>query len=361
MNLKTALITLYLILVTAAVGLTQDSTCSQLGVWVWHIEQTGMTHAQLAINLSNRDVQRVYVKVADGTNNPSSWPEVVDQQLVSDYKSQDLSIWGWSYNYPTSDFTRQADALYQAAATGYDGFVVDVEMEFDNNPQALDALFSAFYEAKLRAIADGHATIDFQLYCTTWGNPKDHLFSISSIDPYVDGFMPQTYVEFWGPSFVSDITFWIEEGDKEYAELGATKPIHHIVSTVTEVMTADHINEFISASGPETSIWRVPGSSVPFTVWEDWNGIDWNFNFCTPTSTADNFDTDFKLVAYPNPTSSILNLTKEVEGFNISDVTGQIVLSSNISTDFIDISTLQDGIYVLRVDALLHPIMIMKH
>ncbi len=328
----------------------QNDNCSQLGVWVWHIEQTGMTHAQLANNLSNRGIQRAFVKVADGTNNPDNWPEVTDRQLVSDYKDEGLSIWGWSYNYPTSDFNLQAEALYQAAATGYDGFIVDVEMEFDNKPQALDDLFSAFNEAKLRAIEDGHTTSDFQLYCTTWGNPKDHLFSISSIDPYVDGFMPQTYVEFWGPSFVSDISFWIEEGNKEYAELGATKPIHHIVSTVTGVMTSDLIDEFIEASGAETSIWRVPGSSVPISVWEDWNEVNWSRSFCMPSSTNSILTQKDNITIYPNPTSGMLYLNRPVSGYIILNLFGREVLKSNQMIDFIDLSSLQTGLYLLQIN-----------
>ena len=45
------------------------------------------------------------------------------------YQSRGLECWAWSYNY-TNNPVEQAEALYIAAQTGYEGFIVDVEVEF---------------------------------------------------------------------------------------------------------------------------------------------------------------------------------------------------------------------------------------
>ena len=338
----------------------QNNCENQLGVWLWRLEQTGLNHSALAFNLQARDIKRIYVKVADGTADSLAWDELVDVSLVEEYKEQGISPWGWSYNYPTSDFELQAEALYQAAKTGYEGFVVDVEMEFDGDAFSLNELFSEFFAAKQRAIADGHATRDFQLYCTTWGNPKDHNFSIATINPYVDGFMPQTYVELWGQSFVDNLRFWIEEGNREYSELGATKPIHHIASTATDRMTTERIDEFMRISGPETSLWRIPGSSVPFTLWERWNEVDWDREFCDVTSTAE-ISANPITSLYPNPTDGLVYFSDgKPHSIVILDTYGRLIFWAEDPINSIDLSTYDNGLYLLYLDYGREPIKVVK-
>lgn len=206
------------------------------------------------------------------------WPEINKKSVVKDYAKRHIEAWAWSYNYPGNDSV-QAQALYLAAKTGYKGFVVDLEKEFDGKPKAAENLFKAFYKAKKRALAEGLITSEFKLYCTTWGNVKDHRTPIASIDPYVDGYMPQTYVELWGDSFMENIKYWIMVGNLEYLALGATKPIYHIVSTEKGNINSDQLNEFIRYAGPYTSLWRIPGYGVPESVWNDWEDVNWDMTY----------------------------------------------------------------------------------
>lgn len=341
-----------LLLVSLSLG-AQESDCNKLGVWLWHVEATGFGHKTLAQNLAARNIKRVYVKVADGRVNPDSWPELIDTQLVNDYQQENLEVWAWSYNY-TANYELQAAALYEAAKTGYQGYVVDVEMEFDGKAGELDKIFAAFYDSRERAISDGYASSDFQIYCTTWGNPIDHNYSIESIDPYVDGYMPQTYVEYWGQSYVNNITYWIEEGNKEYESIGATKPIHHLCSTALGVMTPELINEFVAASGPETSLWRVPGGGVPFEVWEDWNQVDWDMDFCEPTQTEEIHITQTKV--YPNPATNMIfielpfNISNEKVRIELHNLLGKPLRGYQLAElSSIDVSDLAKGCYILSL------------
>jgi hypothetical protein len=68
-----------------------------------------------------------------------------------------------------------------------------------------------------------------------------------------DGYIPQTYVENWGQTYINNIPKWIEEENKEYKLLGAAKPIHNI-STEKAILTLAQINQFIENSGGESSI-----------------------------------------------------------------------------------------------------------
>lgn len=331
---------------------TED--CNKLGAWLWYIEITGFqTHAQIADSLSNLGVKRIYVKVADGQINPSVWPELLDEELVDTYQAAGLEVWGWSYNYPGND-SLQAEALYIAAETGYEGFVVDVEMEFDGDSTNLSNLFTAFTDAKDRAIMDGHASNDFQLYCTTWGNPIDHNYRIDVIDPFVDGFMPQTYVEVWGQTYINNQVYWIEVGNEEYEGLGATKPIHHICATESGVMTSAQINEFIQTSGPESSLWRIPGGGTPLSIWNDWAEVDWNMNFCdTVSNIADQSLQAYKV--FPNPVIDVLQIQLEADFSNqfwtIYNLNGEQLKSGKVFGNQydIDLSGFLKGIYLLQI------------
>lgn len=247
---------------------------NHIGAWLWTIEGTGMSHAALADTLVDMGLDRIYVKVADGSASCGSWPELCDSSLVQTYHDRGLEVYAWSYNYPGND-TAQADALYEAAVTGYDGYVLDLEIEFDGLSGSLESLLAAFDDARSDAMTSGYAD-QMPLLATTWGNPMDHNFRIDIVDRYVDAHLPQTYVEVWGSSYMADLEYWIEVGDCEYRALGATKPVHHIISTEYNDITASEIQRFVAASGPETSVWRIPGDGTPLSIWDDWGAVDWD-------------------------------------------------------------------------------------
>ncbi len=254
---------------------------NKLGMWLWYLEGTSYTsHGALADKLKSLGVKRVYVKVADGGYNPSGWPEVDDPAVVNAYKTRGLEVWAWSYNYPGNE-VNQAKALFQAAKAGYQGYVTDIEIEFDRTTTVLESLLAEFVRQKNAAITAGHTTSAFKFYCTTWGNPKDHGMRVDLIDKYVDAHMPQTYVEVWGSTYMANAAQWISAGTQEYRQMGAVKPVHHIASAEKSIITATQLNTFINASGGETSIWRIPGGGTSLNIWNTLAGVNWTADFGT--------------------------------------------------------------------------------
>lgn len=249
---------------------------SHLGIWLWYLQGTGYTsHAALASDLAAMGVKRIYVKVADGSYDPDTWPEVNDASVPAAYKNAGLEVWAWSYNYPGNEYA-QADALYYAAKAGYEGYVTDIEVEFNNKTTELRTILQNFVDARQDAINYGHATSDFKIYCTSWGNPKDQGMNVDIIDEYVDGHMPQTYLEVWGSSYMQNAAYWVNSGTEEYQNyFGCQKPIHHIVSAEHSLITASQMNDFIEAAGNEASVWRVPGGGTSLDIWNDLEAIDW--------------------------------------------------------------------------------------
>lgn len=284
-----------------------DTTEGGLGVWLWYIEGTGYTHAQLADKLKGIGVKRIYVKVADGTD---IWPEANDASIPSTYQSRGIQTYGWSYNYPGND-SSQAAALTAIAKSGYDGYVLDLEIEFDGQTTKLENLLKAFSSARSSAISSGYIQSGWPLNATTWGNPKDHGMRVDIIDRYVDAHQPQTYLEVWGAQYMADPQYWVDYGTAEYRSMGATKPIHHIVSSEMDVITTAQLNEFFVASGCESSIWRVPGGGTPTSIWNDWAAVDWDM--CGANASVVTWVSPVAGGSYKNPVTLKVTGTTDVK------------------------------------------------
>lgn len=263
---------------------------NKLGIWLWYLDGTGYSsHTALAADLAAMGVKRVYVKVADGSYDADEWPEVNDETVPQAYQNAGLECWAWAYNYPGNEYA-QADALYYAAAAGYEGFVTDIEIEFDGKTTELHDFLSELVTARQDAINYGHCTDDFKIYCTSWGNPGDHGMRVDIIDQYVDAHMPQTYVEVWGQSYMDNAGYWVDQGTQEYQDLGCVKPVHHIVSAEHNEITAAQIDDFIEHSGIETSVWRIPGGGTSLDIWDDLEQVNWNYGEVSETVTVSSVD-----------------------------------------------------------------------
>ncbi|MBY6191014.1 C39 family peptidase [Microbulbifer agarilyticus] len=269
---------------------------NKFGVWLWYIDEAGLgrTHTQLADELAATGVKRIFIKIADGSQNCDLFADACSTTTTDIYRSRGIEPWAWSYNYPGNE-SAQADALYYAAKYGYVGFVLDVEVEFNNTTTELHSIYQAMLTARDDAERDGHFSGSFPIGTTTWGNPMDQGMNVGIIDQYVDFHMPQTYVEVWGQPYMQAAKQWIAAGNCEYREMGAQKPIWHIVSTEYDDITPAQLTDFLEASGPNTSIWRVPGGSVPQAVWDDWAALDWNMSEfdATDCNTGNNDLTDY--------------------------------------------------------------------
>lgn len=343
-----------LLLILGVYANAQQESCNNLGVWLWHIEGTEYpTIVNLANDLSELGVKRVYVKVADGSVDSVFWTELVNRDFVDVLHQHDIEPWAWSYNYPGNE-VNQAEALRVAAQTGYKGYILDLESEFDGDAINLLRIVKAFHDTRDSVLAEGIAQDSMPIYLSTWGNPDDHNFQVHVADPYVDGFMPQTYLENWGLSYLDDPAFWIGVGNEEYRALGATKPIHHIISMEHGNVTADHVNQFFAASGANSSIWRIPGSGTPLSIRQVWEEVDWEVDFCNTISTIDN-PTATSMALYPNPVDDWLTIkysTPEFSGI-VTTITGVHLMQfqSTQGQVLLDFSNLQAGMYHIRLES----------
>ena len=292
--------------VNFTVSTPDGNIANKWGVWLFEFEsvaQMATTHEQLAAKLKSMGVNRIYIKVADGslatwpTKNGPAFP-LNDARVPAAYKAQGIEPYAWAYNYPhanpsgRSDATLQGNALYSAAKSGYVGFVSDVEEEFNNaTTERQVAVFRAFVSARQRAIADGFATSAFKLYESSFGRIdfKTNI-AFKEIDAYVDGHMPQTYTVFYGSAAEADQIGQVAKITQLYKNVGVVKPIHHItsierhfsVSTGMHELSVPQLQTFLENAGNEASVWTLPASGdgtheqdVPFSSWKLLTGINW--------------------------------------------------------------------------------------
>ena len=322
--------------------------CNKLGAWLWYLEITKFeNYSKLADSLSRLGVKRVYVKVADGRLDSVKWGTVVDNSIPAAFAEKGIEAWAWSYNYP-GNTANQAKAMYHAAKSGYKGYVVDVEKQFDGNRNALNALFSAFHGVRLGLKETNIIDDSFKLYCTTWGNPRTHNFYLDAIDPYIDGYLSQTYVENWGINHLNQIETCIDRCNLEYREMGATKPVHHSVSTEKGNITPEQVNRFLRHAGEESSIWPIPGTNTSLRLWDTWKAVDWHMDFYLPSFTYDNYIAPSFF--YPNPARDLIVLNDAATDYKIVDSHGYEVISGKgNSIESIDVNQLISGFYILSI------------
>ncbi len=341
---------------TITINNADNSVEAGLGVWLWYLDVTSFSsHTQLAGELSSMGVKKIYVKVADGAYDPATWPEVNDQNLVNIYKNAGLDVIAWSYNRPGSE-RAQADALYYAAKTGYEGFILDVEVEYNNKTTELHTLFQEFETARQDAINAGYATDEFKIGCTSWGNPEDQGMHVEIIDQYVDYHMPQTYTEIW--NVLDNQEYWINRGTQEYRNMGCEKPIYHICAAEEGRITSSQINEYISIAGPNTSIWSIPKANMHSAIWPVLQNVNWNaYEYYESTGEKHNIvENSSNTSVYPNPAKNILhidlpkNQLKQTE-ITIYDAMGRQIKKEKLQLNgTINIRNIDDGVYLLKIN-----------
>lgn len=320
-----------------------ETNQNKLSIWLWYIDIVSKydSHEKLAAHLSELGVKRIFTKVYDQNWQTGEFPELRDSTIPKTYNAYGIECWAWAYNYPF-EYKAQGNAVYTAAQHGYQGYILDIEEEFNGKTDELHQILQAHVNARDSAISDGIANSNFPIYCTTWGNPADHNMHVEIIDLYVDAHMPQTYLEAWGPTYMNNATYWVNYGTEEYRTLGATKPIHHIISSEgrTSPISIDIINEVFKASGNESSLWSVPinglGSANGFTdddMWEIVDGIYWNMD--VNATSIQNFAVNKQIdMVLSNNQLSIKSNQESLNGYiTISDIQGSVKLSKRIETN----------------------------
>ena len=136
---------------------------------------------------------------------------------------------------------------------------------------------------------------------------------------------------------------------------GPTKPIITRAIDTLKVISQNTANWYFydSLIAGANQKYYLPNKKGKYSVVVDSNGCknfsdpyDFNFTGIKSISSNNNF-----LHIYPNPASSLLNVISDIPfEFIITDITGRVLLSSNISSNTfqVDINSLSKGLYFLK-------------
>ncbi|NMG10730.1 peptidoglycan-binding domain-containing protein [Brasilonema sp. UFV-L1] len=229
------------------------------GVWIWNLSEIRDDYLD---KLVERKVQRVYFKVFDGKyqDQPTFWNWQCSPEIIQEFNSRNIQVYGWGYHYGTADIARQIVKVRQALNCGLDGYIVDVEKEVEDSSTHtnIDKLLSA-----LRIIVKG-GTFGY----TSFGNPRLHPnIPWKILDKYCDFTLPQIYFEKF--TFKPTNPEKVKDCLDAYKNLGLKKPILPIwgsesdtakPATVAELQ--DYLNYY---SG--SSIWRIPQEGERGEAW----------------------------------------------------------------------------------------------
>jgi hypothetical protein len=232
------------------------------GAWIWHLSELRDDYLDKFVECN---VKRVYLKVFDGKSRPMFWSGQCSPEIIQEFKSYNIQVYGWGYHYGTPDIDAQVSAVKDALDCGLDGYVVDVESEVEDKSTHphVDKLLST-----LRSVTQ-KGTLGY----TSFGHPGFHPdVPWEILNKYCDIALPQIYFERF--NFRSSNEAEVKDCLQAHEQLGIEKPILPIWSSEPNVANPVSAKElqFYLKRFPGSSIWRLPEKGES-------GGEGWNLNY----------------------------------------------------------------------------------
>ncbi|NJM72290.1 MAG: peptidoglycan-binding protein [Scytonema sp. RU_4_4] len=229
------------------------------GIWIWNLSEIRDDYLD---KLVERKVQRVYLKVFDGKyqGQPTFWNWQCSPEIIQEFKSRNIQVYGWGYHYGTADIARQIVKVRQALNCGLDGYIVDLEKEVEDRSTHtnVEKLLSA-----LRIVVQG-GTFGY----TSFGNPRLHPnVPWKILDKYCDFALPQIYFEKF--TFKPTTPEEVKDCLDAHKNLGLKKailPIWSSESDTAKPATVAELQDYLNYY-PGSSIWRIPKEGERGEAW----------------------------------------------------------------------------------------------
>ena len=230
------------------------------GAWIWYLSKIRSDYLE---KLAECKVQRIYLKVFDGKFNgqlkPTFWDWQCSTEIIQQFQTRGIEVYGWGYHYGTSDVDEQVSKVKQALACGIDGYVLDLEKEVKDkttHPQVEKLLIS------LRSLVK-EGTLGY----TSFGHPGYHpTIPWKMLDRYCDLALPQIYFELF--TFKPTTPEEVKDCLDAHKKLGLKKPILPIWSSESTANSASaaELQDYLNYA-PGSSIWRLPNSGDRGEAW----------------------------------------------------------------------------------------------
>jgi hypothetical protein len=218
------------------------------GVWIWFRSKLRSDYLD---KLVEREVKRVYLKVFDGRSQPMFWSLQCSPDIIQQFKSREIEVYGWGLHYGTPDVNPQVSAVKQALDCGLDGYVLNLVSHVedpDTHPHVKELLID------LRPLVKP-GTLGY----TSFAHPGFHpQVPWHILDQHCDIALPQIYFEMF--TFKPTNEEEVQACLKSQQEMGLTKPMLPIWSSspnVPQPASASELQQYLKRF-PGSSIWRLP-------------------------------------------------------------------------------------------------------
>lgn len=245
-----------------------------LGVWIDEREDTGSTHEELAARLGALGVKRVYVKVGLGTTSCSMWPDACDPAVPAAYHARGIEAWGWSTPEPDTPGGGAVGITYTSEA-GYDGYVVVLGPDWNDNGAELEATLQVYAETVDENIRVGRAPSTYALHASPAASALEEGLRLDLVDTWTDAVLPLLLAEQLGAEATDDPAAAMATVVCAWRDAGVGIPVHPVLGTLDGLLTPLAVNDFIAGGGAQSSLWRIPDAKDPNGIWDTWSAVDW--------------------------------------------------------------------------------------
>lgn len=228
-------------------------------------------------------------------------------------------------------FTTVKRALATTTAFGFANVIWDPYFYSPSHPKYNPATGSVFYSPEHQNLWDNYIPTSEAIRLAGW-EPVTYAFSSSPLVALQRfGRGDTVYLTAWGPNTPASVDIEVDS-----VGLGLTSN-----STFNEVISNTPITITKSEKGFKLTIPMEINMTRVIKITR--NNLE--------TSVKENFDNNNPLQIYPNPAKSIVNInsTYEIKCVEITDLSGKLQTSKLNSQNIIDVSSLQKGMYLLRV------------
>jgi hypothetical protein len=256
------------------------------GDWIWEMSacetSLDVTNPQAVLQYeANRGMQWITVKAGDGTNKWSQW----NSNLVVQAHVLGLKIFAWAYAYgnasSNSSVSAESALANWAIAQGADGFIIDAEGEYEQQPGGDNATPAAQYCQAIRAQYPNRF-LAYAPFVSITGHPT---YPYIQFGQYCNAVMPQDY---WADIGVS-VNQMVNDMDSQWGNwqsgllggphVGSIKPIVPVGQgyQTSGYSAGVNITSFVNLLKSDTSSASAGGyRGVSFWSCQDHMAADWS-------------------------------------------------------------------------------------
>jgi len=260
-------------------GFAGKKQFNHLGIWLWRLDETIFdSYSELAQELGNTGIHRLYIKIGDELTVPQIWEEACSESVAAVFAKRKIDLIGW-FSFHSADNYNLPDIAEKLINNNYKGLVCDLDAEFSGKEDALGKLLENI--RSVRESFHNAGNDQFKFYLKFSGKKGDYSFQGKKYSDVLDGFLPEFYFDKWPSVNLPDFENELDRLTQYYSDLNFDIPFYPVLSYEKisgDKLSVEQIDYFFKKCGDYCSIWRIPGEYT-HELWGILSSADWTMKF----------------------------------------------------------------------------------